>query len=93
MDKLTYGASILGLMVVGAMPATLMSIHTPLAFGGSAEPSASLQGILDSIVPAVLPLGLTFLVYYFIKRGIKTTYLLLGLLVLGFVGSMLHLFV
>jgi fructoselysine and glucoselysine-specific PTS system IID component len=93
MDKLTYGASILGLMVVGAMPATLMSIHTPLAFGGSADPNASLQGILDSIVPAVLPLGLTFLVYYFIKRGIKTTYLLLGLLVLGFVGSMLHLFV
>ena len=93
MDKLTYGASILGLMVVGAMPATLMSIHTPLAFGGSADPSASLQGILDSIVPAVLPLGLTFLVYYFIKRGVKTTYLLLGLLVLGFVGSMLHLFV
>jgi fructoselysine/glucoselysine PTS system EIID component len=93
MDKLTYGASILGLMVVGAMPATLMSIHTPLAFGGSADPSASLQGILDSIVPAVLPLGLTFLVYYFIKRGVKTTWLLLGLLVLGFVGSMLHLFV
>jgi fructoselysine and glucoselysine-specific PTS system IID component len=93
MDKLTYGASILGLMVVGAMPATLMSIHTPLAFGGSADPGASLQGILDSIVPAVLPLGLTFLVYYFIKRGVKTTYLLLGLLALGFVGSMLHLFV
>jgi fructoselysine and glucoselysine-specific PTS system IID component len=93
MDKLTYGASILGLMVVGAMPATLMAIHTPLALGGSADPSASLQGILDSIVPAVLPLGLTFLVYYFVKRGIKTTYLLLGLLVLGFVGSMLHLFV
>jgi len=93
MDKLTYGASILGLMVVGAMPATLMSIHTPLAFGAPVDPSASLQGILDSIVPAVLPLGLTFLVYYFIKRGIKTTYLLLGLLLLGFVGSMLHLFV
>jgi fructoselysine and glucoselysine-specific PTS system IID component len=40
-----------------------------------------------------LPLGLTFLVYYFIKKGVKTTYLLLGLVVLGFVGSVLHLFV
>jgi fructoselysine and glucoselysine-specific PTS system IID component len=92
MDKLTYGASILGLMVVGAMPATLMSIHTPLAFGGG-DAGSGLQGILDSIVPAVLPLGLTFLVYYFIKKGVKTTYLLLGLVVLGFVGSVLHLFV
>lgn len=92
MDKLTYGASILGLMVVGAMPATLMSLRTPLAFGGG-DAGSGLQGILDSIVPAILPLGLTFLVYYFIKKGVKTTYLLLGLVVLGFVGSMLHLFV
>ena len=92
MDKLTYGASILGLMVVGAMPATLMSLRTPLAFGG-ADAGSGLQGILDSIVPSILPLGLTFLVYYFIKKGVKTTYLLLGLVVLGFVGSVLHLFV
>jgi fructoselysine/glucoselysine PTS system EIID component len=92
MDKLTYGASILGLMVVGAMPATLMSIRTPLAFGGG-DAGSGLQGILDSIVPSILPLGLTFLVYYFIKKGVKTTYLLLGLVVLGFVGSVLHLFV
>ena len=92
MDKLTYGASILGLMVVGAMPATLMSLRTPLAFGGG-DAGSGLQGILDSIVPAILPLGLTFLVYYFIKKGVKTTYLLLGLVVLGFVGSVLHLFV
>jgi len=91
MDKLTYGASILGLMVVGSMPATLMSLRTPLAFGGDA--GSGLQGILDSIVPSILPLGLTFLVYYFIKKGVKTTYLLLGLVVLGFVGSVLHLFV
>jgi PTS system mannose-specific IID component len=89
MDKLTLGAGILGLMVVGAMPATLMAIHTPLSFG--ADAGAGLQGILDSIVPSVLPLGLTLLVYYFIKKGAKTTYLILGLLVLGFVGSMLHL--
>ena len=115
MEKLTLGAGILGLMVVGAMPATLMAIHTPLSFGGDAGGGAGagagagagsgpgagagagygngygLQGILDSIVPSVLPLGLTLLVYYFIKRGVKTSYLILGLLLLGFVGSMLHL--
>jgi fructoselysine/glucoselysine PTS system EIID component len=36
-------------------------------------------------------LGLTFLVYYFIKRGVKTTSLLLGLLLLGFIGSIIHI--
>jgi len=91
MDRLTKGSSILGLMVVGAMPATLMNITTPLHIG--AEKSAvSIQSILDQVVPAMIPLGLTFLVYYFVKKNIKTTYLLLGLLLLGFAGSIIHLF-
>jgi fructoselysine/glucoselysine PTS system EIID component len=91
MDRLTKGASILGLMVVGAMPATLISITTPLIIG--AKSGVRIQGILDQLVPAIVPLGLTFLVYYFVQKSVKTTYLLLGLLVLGFVGSMIHLFV
>lgn len=89
MDRLKDGAAILGLMVVGAMPATLMNIHTPISF--SSDDAGSLQGILDQIVPAALPLGLTFLVYYFIRRGVKTTPLLLGLLLLGFIGSIIHI--
>jgi len=89
MDRLKEGAAILGLMVVGAMPATLMNIHTPLSFGEG----AGLQGVLDQILPALLPLGLTFLTYYFIKRGVKTTMLLFGLLALGFLGSILHIFI
>jgi fructoselysine and glucoselysine-specific PTS system IID component len=91
MDRLTKGASILGLMVVGAMPATLISITTPLTIG-TTKSAVAVQDILNQIVPAMIPLGLTFLVYYFVKKNIKTTYLLLGLLVLGFVGSVIHLF-
>jgi fructoselysine and glucoselysine-specific PTS system IID component len=91
MDKLTTGASILGLMVVGAMPATLMAITTPITIGAS-KSAITIQGILDQIVPTVIPLALTFLVYYFVKKNVKTTYLLLGLLILGFAGSMIHLF-
>jgi fructoselysine and glucoselysine-specific PTS system IID component len=89
MDKLSFGASILGLMVVGAMPATLMNLKTPLSIGNS-NSGVPLQGILDQIVPDIIPLGLTFLVFYFVRRGYKTTHLLVGLLVLGFVGSLLH---
>jgi fructoselysine/glucoselysine PTS system EIID component len=91
MDKLTSGAAILGLMVVGAMPALLMSIKTPLQIGANGS-GVSVQGILDQIIPGIIPLSLTFLVFYFLKRNIKTTYLLLGLLALGFVGSIIHVF-
>ncbi|AYL95696.1 hypothetical protein HYN43_010525 [Mucilaginibacter celer] len=91
MDRLTKGSSILGLMVVGAMPATLMNITTPLHIGAD-KSAVGIQSILDQVVPAMIPLGLTFLVYYFVKKNIKTTYLLLGLLLLGFAGSIIHLF-
>jgi fructoselysine/glucoselysine PTS system EIID component len=89
MDKLTAGSSILGLMVVGAMTATLMHVTTPLTIGG-ADSAVHVQDILDQIVPDIIPLGLTFLTYYFVKKNIKTTWLLLGLLILGFIGSITH---
>jgi len=91
MDKLKSGAAILGLMVVGAMTATLLTIKTPLHIG-SKDNAVALQDILDQIVPNIIPLALTFLVYFFVKKNIKTTWLLLGLLALGFIGSALHLF-
>jgi fructoselysine/glucoselysine PTS system EIID component len=91
MDKLTSGASILGLIVVGAMTAMLLPIKTPLHIG-SKDNAVALQEILDQIVPNIIPLAITFLVYFFIKKKIKTTWLLLGLLLLGFIGSVLHIF-
>ena len=91
MDKLTTGASILGLMVIGAMPAMLMPVTTPLKIG-TMESQIAVQGILDQMVPGMIPLALTFLVFYFVRKNIKTTWLLLGILALGFIGSIIHVF-
>jgi fructoselysine/glucoselysine PTS system EIID component len=91
MDKLTTGASILGLMVIGAMPAILMPVTTPLKIG-TADSQVALQGILDQLVPGLLPLALTFFAFYLVRKGIKTTWILLGVLALGFAGSIIHLF-
>jgi fructoselysine/glucoselysine PTS system EIID component len=91
MDKLTTGATILGLMVIGAMPATLMPVKTPLMIG-TAGSQVALQGIFDQLIPGLLPLALTFLSFYFVRKNVKTTWLLLGILALGFTGSILHLF-
>ena len=78
-------------MVIGAMPAALMSIKTPLNIGTTDSPVA-VQGILDQLVPNLLPLALTLLVFYFVRKNIKTTWLLLGILALGFLGSIIHVF-
>ncbi|UBM58009.1 PTS system mannose/fructose/sorbose family transporter subunit IID [Marinilongibacter aquaticus] len=89
MDSLTHGASIVGLMVVGAMPPLLMSVSVPLEIGSNGT-EVALQSVLDQIAPGLIPLLLTFLVYYLLKKNVKVAYLLLGLLTLGFVGSMLN---
>lgn len=91
MDKLTSGAAIVGLMVVGAMPALLMSVKTPL-FIGASDSRIAVQEILDQIVPGIIPLALTFGTYLLLRKNVKTTYLLLGLLLTGFAGSVFHLF-
>lgn len=78
-------------MVIGAMPAMLMPITTPLKIGTS-ESQVAVQSILDQLVPNMLPLALTFLVFYFVRKNVKTTWLLLGILILGFAGSMIHVF-
>jgi len=91
MDKLTAGASIVGLMVVGAMPATLMSVKTALTIG-TADHGIAVQGILDQIIPSIIPLGLTLVVYALIKKNSKPTWLLAGLLLAGFIGSIIHVF-
>ena len=87
MDKLTTGAAIVGLMVVGAMPALLMSVSTPVEVADG----VSLQSTLDKIVPQMIPLGCTMITYALLQRQVKTTYLLLALLVVGFLGSLLNI--
>jgi len=87
MDKLTAGAAIVGLMVVGAMPALLMTVNTPV----EVATGVSLQDALNKILPQMIPLGFTMLTYYLLTKQIRTTYLLLGLLLVGFIGSMLHI--
>lgn len=90
MDKLTLGSSILGLMMIGAMTATLMNISTPIVLG-SGSSTVPLQDILGQVIPNIIPLGLTFLTFYFVKKNIKPTWLLLGLLLVGFLSSITHI--
>ncbi len=89
MDKLTFGATILGMMVVGGMTSALVPFATTISFGVG-ESVTQLQDILNQIMPNMLPLGLTFLVYYLFKKNVKVTWLLLGVFVFGFILSLIH---
>ena len=88
---LTDVAKILGLVVVGSMCASMVALSTPLVITIDGA-SVVLQDVFDSILPNILPLGLTFAIYKLLQKGIKTTTVLWGIILLGILGSVIGIF-
>lgn len=91
MESLTYGAAIIGLMVVGGMTATMIDINIPMKIG-SGENAVTVQSIFDDIVPKILSLGAFGGVFYLLKKEVKPLVILLGLAVVGILGSLVGIF-
>jgi len=90
--QFTRSATILGLIVVGALIASYVGINvaTEIPIG---ETSVVVQEVLDSIMPCLLPLCLTFVMYGLVKKNVSPL-LNIGLLVLiGLVGGFFGVFV
>lgn len=80
-DKVMYGCSIAGLIIVGGMTASLVSITTPLAMGEALV----LQTLLDGIMPCLLQLVGVLIMYRVVKKGWHPVIVVLACLVLGVV--------
>jgi len=87
MEKLTYGAAVLGLMVIGGMVATMVNINVPLMIG-EGDSATSLNDIFNSVMPGLLPLGFTFFVYWLLGKNFKTTTILVICAVIGLLGAL-----
>lgn len=84
-EKMTSAAKIMGAVVVGSLIASMVRLSTPFVLEVG-QTTVAIQSIFDGIMPKVLPLGLTFLLFYFIRKGYKTTTLMLAILIAGIVG-------
>ena len=82
--KIMQGATITGLMAVGALVGTWLNVKTPLAMT-IRDATIKLQSSLDSIMPKLLPLCITLCVYYMIRKGVKNTNIMLILTVAGLI--------
>ena len=83
LKRLMEGASITGLMGVGALVGTWLTITVPLTYTeGKAE--VKVQEMLDSIMPKLVPLLVTLGVFWAIRRGVNAVIVLLSLAVAGF---------
>lgn len=86
-DKVMQAASIVGIMVIGAMSITM--VYTSLTMQiGSGDTAASLQSVLDGILPGMIPLGVTWLYYWLLgKKKINIIWLIIGTIVVGIAGA------
>lgn len=86
-DKVMQAASIVGIMVIGAMSITM--VYTSLTMQiGSGDTATSLQSVLDGILPGMIPLGVTWLYYWLLgKKKISIIWLIIGTIVIGIVGA------
>lgn len=91
MEALTFGASIIGLMVIGAMTQSMIAIDIPLVVGAGEE-AFSVTELLNEIVPGILPLAAFGLVYFFIKKGKKPVPILISIAVLSILGAWVGIF-
>ena len=81
--EFTRAASILGVFVVGGLIANYGNTTLRIFIG---NPAITLQGLLDGILPKLLPLLITLGIYALIKKGWTPVKCILMILVVGIVG-------
>ena len=88
LNRITEAFSIVGLMVVGNMAATRVAVETPIAFDVGTT-AINVQNILDSLLPGMIPLALTMIVWQMLNKKIKPTYIIIILFIVGIICSLL----
>lgn len=91
--EFTRAATVLGMIVVGALIASYVSINIVTPEYLSMQGTIDLQSILDSIMPCLLPLAVTFGMYGLVKKNVSPMVNILILVVIGIVGAFLGIFV
>ena len=90
MNILTKAASIVGLIMVGGMTASMVTFNSTYELTMKGESVLNLQNMLDQIFIGIVPLGLTLLCYYLLKKkNISITVLIIGVIILSILLSLL----
>ncbi|MGG4608723.1 PTS mannose transporter subunit IID [Providencia sp. Me31A] len=95
LQKLTEGASILGLFVMGALVNKWTHVNIPLEVSRiknqttGVEDITTVQMILDQLMPGLVPLLLTFGCMWLLRRKINALWIIIGFFGLGILGAWL----
>lgn len=91
LQKLTEGATILGLFIMGVLVTKWTTINIPLVVSRTAgadgqEVITTVQNVLDDLVPGLLALGLTLLMMRLLKKKVSPIALIFILFAVGIIG-------
>jgi len=93
LNRLIEVFSIVGLMVVGNMAVSRVAVHVPVEWVFTNElgkVTLNLQtGVLDALLPGILPLGITLGVWGLLKKHVKPLTIILVIFAVGIVCSLL----
>lgn len=96
LQKLTEGATILGLFIMGVLVTKWTTINIPVVVSKTtgADGKAvitTVQNILNDLVPGIAALGLTLLMMYLLKKKVSPIVLIFALFAVGIIGYALHI--
>jgi len=91
LQKMTEGASILGLFVMGALVNKWTHVDIPLVVSAITDANGAVQvttvqTILDQLMPGLVPLLLTFGCMWLLRKKVNALWIIMGFFVLGIVG-------
>ena len=90
LQKITEGASILGLFVMGALVNKWTSVNIPVVVSEITNAKGehvvtTVQGILDQLMPGLVPLLMTFACMALLRRKVNAIWIIFGLFALGII--------
>ena len=96
LQKITEAASILGLFVMGALVNKWTNINIPFVLSEfenqlGEKQVTTVQSVLDSLMPGLPALALTFLCMYLLRKGVNALWLIFGIFGIGILGYWLKI--
>lgn len=87
--RLTEIFSMVGLMVVGCMTASRVNIEIPMILNIKGVKLGIQEQVIDALMPGLVPLGITMLVYWLVRKKVNINLIILIIFVLGILLSYL----
>ena len=88
LDKLLLGAQVMGCMVMGGLIANYVTCSCGLEIVTSGSTFNVQETLFDAVMPKILPLGFTMLVYWLMKKRWTSIKIIILIVIIGVVGGL-----